>query len=150
MSKPVKTELLWLAAFALLSTLIVGIATGFGFNTLDIKLHDTYFVVRSAHAVKLLTLIFVLGRFVCWMTNRITERYVVLAILFSIVNAIVGLFVIILTYFSIGGIAAFRQSYPGTDMSGNFILPGICFSVLVVQVVVEVKMIAAVRRLVSR
>ena len=101
-------------------TLIIAIITSFKFSTLDLQFHDTYYVLDSFDAIKLLTFIFGFGRYFYLLTDIMTERYAILTLLISIVNAIAGLFVLIGAYFSIETIVTFRKMHPGIDFSAHF------------------------------
>lgn len=140
-----KAETIWWIGFGLLSTLIIGTITGFKFSSLDIQLHDTYYVLQSFDAIKLLTLIFGVGRYFYLLTGIMAERYAILALVISIINAIAALFVMIGTYLSIETIVTFTRMYPGIDLSGHFLLPAIFIGLLAVQAIVEVKMIGKLR-----
>ena len=144
-----KTELIWWIGFGLLSTLIIGIVTGFEFGSIDVQLHDTYYVFGSFDAIKLMTLITGIGRYCYLLIDIITERYTILALLISIINPIVGLFVLIATYFSIETIVTSRQLYPGIDLSVHFLLPGVFVTLLTVQAIIEIKMILKLRALLA-
>ena len=144
-----KTELVWLMGFGLLSALIVGIVTSFRFNTLDIQLHDTYYVVESFDAIKLLTFALVFGRYFYLLIDIMTGRYPILTLLISIINPIVGLFVLIGTYLSIETILTSRKMYSGADFSVLLLLAGIFLALLTVQALLEVKMIVKLRALLA-
>jgi hypothetical protein len=109
-----KEQLIWWAGFGILSAIVIGIVTGFKFNELDIQLHDTYFVLQSRDAIVLLTLAFGFGRYFYLLADLISSRFKILALIMSIINAIVGLFVIIITYLSAEGFITFQQTYRGT------------------------------------
>jgi|GEM_PF-4597006 hypothetical protein len=136
-----KKELIWWTAFGLFSTLIIGTVTSFKFSKLDIQVHDTYYVFEPIDAIKLLTIIFGLVRYSYLLTDIITDRYKILALFISIINAIVGLFALMGAYLSIEAIMSFKKMYPDNDFSGHFLLTGIFLGLLTMQIIVEVKMI---------
>lgn len=146
----IKTELIWWSSFALLSTVLVALVTGFKFGTLDIQLHDTYYVVESADAIKLLTSIFGFGRYFYLLVDIIAERYLILALIICIINVLVALFVVIGAYLSIEAIGTSRRLYPDMDSSAHFLLPVIFMGLLAVQTLVEIRMIKKLRKLVVR
>ncbi|MFM7852825.1 MAG: hypothetical protein ACKO96_13145, partial [Flammeovirgaceae bacterium] len=59
----------------------------------------------------------------------------------SMVNVIVGLFVVMATYLSIETIVVYRKMHQGTNFSAYFLLPSILLALLAVQTVIEIKMI---------
>lgn len=144
-----KEELIWWIPFALLSTLLVGLVTGFKFGTLDIQLHDTYYVLESSMAIKLLTLTFGFGRYFYLMTDIIAERHMILALIICIINALAGLFIVIGAYFSIEVIGTSRKLYPDMDLSAHFLLPVIFMALLAVQTIVQIRMIKKLRKLMA-
>jgi hypothetical protein len=96
-----KKELIWWTAFGLFSTLIIGTVTSFKFSKLDIQVHDTYYVFEPIDSIKLLTIIFGVGRYSYLLTDIITDKYKILALFISIINAIVALFTLMGTYLCI-------------------------------------------------
>lgn len=144
-----KTELIWWMGFGLLSTLMIAIVTSFKFGSVDVQLHDTYYVVESFEAIKLLTLIAGIGRYFYLLIDIMTERYPILTLLVSIINPIAGLFVIMGTYLSIETIVTSGKMYPGIDFSVYFLLPGILLALLTVQAIIEVKMLWKLRALLA-
>lgn len=145
--RKMKRQIIWWAAFGLLSTLIIGTITSFKFSRLDIQVYDSYYVFESIHGIILLTLTFGFGRYFYLLTDLISDRYKIFALLISIINAIVGLFIIMWTYMSIETIMTFKKMYPDTDFSGHFLLSSIFLGLLTVQTVVEIKMIKKLRGL---
>lgn len=144
-----RSELIWWIGSGLLGTFIIAIITGFKFGTLDLQFHDTYYVLDSVDAIMLLIYIFAVGRYAYLLTDIMTERYPILTLLVSIMNAIVALFVLIAAYFSIETIVTFRKMYPGNDFSSQLLLPGIFIGLLTVQAIVEVKMLGKLRALLA-
>jgi hypothetical protein len=136
-----KKEIIAWGALGILSVVIVGIATGFKFSKLDIQLYDTYYVLTSKDVILNLTWILGLARYFYLLTDLLADRYKILALLFSIINAIAVLFTILWTYFSIEEAMTFRRLYPDTDISGRFLLPGIFIGLLIMQTIIEIKMI---------
>lgn len=150
MPKPnLKTELVWLIALALVSTLIIGIATGFRFHTLDIQLHDTYYVFGSFDCIKMLTVLLFVGRGLYLLTDILTNQYLLLALIIVIVNAIAALFILIGTYLSIQAILTLRTMAPHVDLSGYFLIAGLLVGILAVQTIVEIRMIRKLRGLLA-
>jgi hypothetical protein len=142
-----KRDLIWWAAFGLLSTLIIGAVTSFKFSKLDIQLHDTYYVFESIDGIKYLTLIFGLSRYIYLLTDIMTDKYKILALIISIINVITGLFVIIATYRCVETILTFKKTSPDVDFSGNFLLLSLLLGLLTVQTIIEVKMIRKLKEL---
>jgi hypothetical protein len=134
-------QLIWWIGFGILSVLIVGTVTSFKFSTVDMQLHDTYYVLTSKDAIVLLILIFVMGRYLYLLTDLLSERYKILALFFSIINAIAGLFVIMLTYLSVESVITSKKMSPDIDFSGHFLIPGIFIGMLIVQIILEIKVI---------
>lgn len=120
---------------------MIGAATSFKFSDLDIQLHDTYYVLTPKDAILNLTWILGLARYFYLLTNLLADRYKILALPFLIINAIAGLFVIILTYLSIEELMTIKKLYPDTDVSGHFLLPSIFIGLLIMQTIIEIKMI---------
>lgn len=138
-------QLIRWAALTLLSTLIIGVTTGFQFSKLDIQLYDTYYVFESFYGIILLTLVFGTGWNFYLLTDLITDRYKILALMLSIINIIAGLFVLIGAYFSIKAVMALQKINSGTDLSGYFLLPTVLIGLLIVQIIVEIKLIRKLR-----
>ena len=137
----VKKELIWWTAFGLLSTLIIGTVTSFKFSRLDIQVYDTYYVFESIDGIKLLTIIFGLGRYSYLLIDIITDKYKILALIISILNAITGLFIVIMTYLSIETILTSNKNYPDIDFPGHFLLSAILLGILTVQTIIEINLI---------
>lgn len=144
-----KSELIWWSALALLSTFIIGVATGFRFNTVEIQLHDTYYVFRSFDCIKMLTVILILGRGLYRLTDMLTDRYLILALILLIVNAIAGLFILIGAYLGIDAIMTMRTSNPHVDLSAYFLICGILIGIFTTQAIVEVRMVKKLRGLLT-
>jgi hypothetical protein len=134
-------QLIWWIGSGILSVLIIGALTSFKFSTLDIQLYDTYYVMTSKNAIVNLTLIFILGRYLYLLTDLLCERYKILAVIFSIINAIAGLLIVMITYISIESMITLKKSYPDTDFSGHLLLSGIFIGLLIMQTIIEIKMI---------
>src|SRR5690349_14677115 len=93
-----KSEWKWLAAFALMSTLVIGLMTDFKFGDLEIQLYDTYYVFDAVRALLFLTIMFWTIKNLYMLVDLMTGRYVVMALIVSIVSPLIGLFMIILFY----------------------------------------------------
>jgi hypothetical protein len=71
----------------------------------------------------------------------ITEKYKIFALIFSIINAIVGLFTLIVACLSIETIPMYAGSYPDINFSGHLLVTIILLGVLAAQIIVEIKMV---------
>lgn len=125
---------------ALLSVLVFGVATKFGFGPLNVQWHGTIYVLDSLDGIKFLTIFFVIGRSFFLLINLITENYRVLALILSIINGIAGLFVVILFYINMEATFNMRQTQPAMDLSGNILLSVLLLGVLTCQIILQVKM----------
>jgi hypothetical protein len=102
-----KNEWKWLTAFAIISILIIGLMTDLRFNDLDIQIYDTIYVVNPLRTFVFLTLILWTTKNFYVLAALMTGRYMVIALIVSIVNPLVGLSAFILFYMnSAGGIVA--------------------------------------------
>ena len=134
-----KREIIWwLGAFAL-STLMIGIATDFSFKTLDIQLHDTYYVFNSFGAVKWLTIIFIIGRNFHLLIEMLISKRVLFAFLVSLINPVGGLFVLLIlnqliTLLKNLGVNPIQNG-------GTLLVVIILFLIFLYQIIVEVKAI---------
>jgi heme/copper-type cytochrome/quinol oxidase subunit 1 len=144
-----KSELISWIALALVSTFIIGLATGFRFDTLDIQLHDTYYVFGSFDCIKMLTVILIIGRGLYRLTDILADRYLILALILVIVNAIAGLFVIIGTYLGVEAIITMRTTNPHVDLSAYILISGILVGIFTTQAIVEVRMVKKLRGLLA-
>jgi hypothetical protein len=136
-----KRELFYWVVFALLSALIIGVITGFKFGELDIQMHDTYYVFSSFNGVKSLTLFLGTGRYFYLLLDIITEKYKIITLFLSIINAIVALFTLIVAYLSIETIPMYTGTYPDINFSGHLFVTIVLLGVLAAQIIVEIKML---------
>lgn len=132
-----KNEWKWWAGFGLISMLVVGIISEFRFGALDIRMHDTYFVIHSIRAIFYLTAILGTIRNLYFLVDLLTSRYKIMALLISIINPIVALFTIIILYFDIQGITVSQEIHPETNLSGQLIVPVILVGVIGFEIVLE-------------
>ena len=106
-----KNEFKWLTAFAMISILIIGLATNFKFQDLEIQLYDTYYVFEPVRAFIFLTIMLWTIKNLYMLVDLMTGRYAVIALIVSIVSPLIGLFIIILFYINftgkIGPVSAF-------------------------------------------
>jgi hypothetical protein len=136
-----KRELFYWVVFALLSALIIGIITGFKFGELDIQMHDTYYVFSSFNGIKSLTLFLGTGRYFYLLLDIITEKYKIITLFLSIINAIVALFTLMVAYLSIETLPMYTGTYPDIHFSGHLFVTIILLGVLAAQIIVEIKMV---------
>ena len=136
-----KNEWKWLAIIGVISILIIGSTTDFTFRDIKIQLLDTYIVLSSFN-----TILFLTGA--CYiMTNSfrivdlITDRNIVMAILVSIVNPLVGLFTAILLYYNIDMLFRFKKIYPGMDSTGQLGLIFILSGIMALQTILEIRVL---------
>jgi hypothetical protein len=144
-----KRELFYWVVFALLSALIIGVITGFKFGELDIQMHDTYYVFSSFNGVKSLTLFLGTGRYFYLLLDIITEKYKIITLFLSIINAIVALFTLIVAYLSIETIPMYTGTYPDINFSGHLFVTIVLLGVLAAQIIVEIKMVRKLNTLLS-
>lgn len=105
-----------LIVFGLASLLVTGLMTRFEFGDVEVQMHDIYFVIGPIKAVIFFTCIFWIIKNAYLVLEIITERYKILAIFLAIINPLVALFIIILTYLNVKMVAG----YDGVSPDGNF------------------------------
>lgn len=131
-----KHELKWLIPFGMLSILIVGILTDFQYR----KFEDDYFISRPFEAVLYLTLLFLSIKNLYLFIDIVTKKYDVLAVFISIINPLIGLFVIIFMYMKIQSLMVFNGSYADHDLAAQIMLVIFLSVVFVLQVLLEISM----------
>lgn len=139
-----KKELAWWLGFGLFGMMMIGLFTRFQFHPLVFEELDTYYVLEAQWGILLLTILLVIGRYVYLIVDLLTNRYKILAVFVSIVNPAVGLFVAMFLYFSVSSILKFERMFRGykdADFSGHYLLLCVLTACLVIQTIVEIKMI---------
>jgi hypothetical protein len=133
-----KNELLWWITFGLISTLTLVLLTGFQFYSLDFQVYNTYYVVESTQAIQWLIFVMGMGRYVYQLISIMVERYRMIALLIAIVNPIGALFVSVIIFLGLKPILAFNRE---PNFAGHYFLLLILGGILIMQIIIEVKMI---------
>lgn len=142
-----KKEIIWWVALAALSTLIIGVSTNFRFGRLDVSFHDTYYVFDSLFSIKALTLLFGFCRYLYFLIDIIAERYKIFALFIAILNAIFAVFVTIAAYVSVESFISYSEKYPNINLPGNVLMASTLFGILIIQAIVEVKILGKLNAL---
>lgn len=134
-----KTELKWLTVFALVSVCIIGVMTDFTYRNLEIQMHDTYFVVDPLKGFIFLTFTLWTIKNLYLLVDLMTDRYKIIAVLVSIINPLIALLILILTYWNIQSFLTLRETYPAIGFS-RVIVP-VCFlaGVIGLQALIEIR-----------
>lgn len=136
-----KTELKWLAAFALVSAFIIGVMTDFTFRNMDMQMHDTYFVIDPVNGSIFLTFTLWTIKNLYLLVDLMTDRYKIIGVFVSIINPLIALLILIMTYWTIQSFLTLRETYPAIGFS-RVIVP-ICFvaGVIGLQALIEIRIL---------
>jgi hypothetical protein len=140
-----KLELIWWTGFLTVALIAVGQTTAFNFGDIDIQLHDTYYVVPSWLGILVLLTILGLLRVLTKFADRLSDRSRLLALLISIVNGLLGLFLIGLICMAIFNLIQVKQWYPDLDISNYIGIIAVLISLLLLLTIIEVKTIRKLR-----
>jgi hypothetical protein len=124
-----KKELKWLAGFALVSILIIGLMTEFKFKYVEIQQYDTYYVFNPITSILYLTGILWMVKNMYLTVDFLTTQYKIIALFVSIINPLLGLFIVLLMYLNFNG-----QLIPANILVGIFAL----------QIILEIRMLKKV------
>jgi heme/copper-type cytochrome/quinol oxidase subunit 1 len=136
-----KKELTWWIAFALVAIFVAGQMSDFRFSTVDIQLHDTYYVLPAYFAVLFIFIFLGLLRGLVYLTEILTERSRVFAWIVIVLNGSLSLFWIFLIYNSTITYLDLRQWYPELPASNYLATLMVMLAALVLMIVVEFRTI---------
>jgi hypothetical protein len=142
-----KKEWKWLVAFALISLGVIGFMTQFRFKDLEIQRYDTYYVINAFRAIFYMTLILWTSKNLYLLVDLMTTRYTVVAIVVSVINPLVGLFMCMLIYFNMAALITFKQTYPNISLIGHIIPVAIVVGIVFLQAIIEIRALKKVRAL---
>lgn len=131
-----ETELKWAGGFLFVTVVLVGLITEFRFNSIELQLHDRYFVFGAAGTIFRLTFTLYTIKNLYQLVDIITLKYRVLALLFAIVNPIAGLVLLVFTIM----IGMLNLTFP-IEGNPSPIFSGLILSILLLQVFLEIKMV---------
>lgn len=140
-----KQELIWWAGFVFVAVIAIGQMTAFNFGTIDIQLHDTYYVVPSWLGILVVLIILGLLRGLTKLADRLSNRSRLLAVMISIINGLVGLVLIILICMAILNLVQVKERYPDLDISNYTGIIIIMISLLLLLTVIEIMTIKKIR-----
>jgi hypothetical protein len=140
-----KRELIWWAGFLVVAFISVGEMTTFKFHYIDIQLHDTYYVVPSWLGIVIVLIILGLLRGVTKLVDRLSDRSRPLAIAISIINALVGIVLIVLICLVTVNLIQVREWYPDLDISNYIGIIAILISLLLMLTTIEIKTVKKLR-----
>lgn len=140
-----RREWIWWIIFGVVGILAVGLMTDFQFDKLEIQQHDTYYVLDSLIAIFFIAVILGTIRCSLLIVDLITDRYKILAILISIVNPVIGLFIIFLIYFSVQRLIFFKTTYPDINLFNEVVPLVFLAGLIVLQVVIEIRTIRKIK-----
>lgn len=126
-------------AFAAISVFIIGSLTDFKFKDLQIQIHDTYFDVDPIHAIYIMTLTLWTIKNFYLLVEVMTHKYRIIAVFVSIINPLIGLFMLMLIYISVQGLITSRQMYPEGQFTAEIIPICIMVGVIALQTIIEVR-----------
>lgn len=93
----------------------------FRFGELTIQRHDTYLMMNSVRAIIYLTVSPGTVRNLFLLTDFVTGRYKIIALLVAIINPIVALLLIMLVSMEVQAIMGFREIYPDINLLNNWL-----------------------------
>jgi heme/copper-type cytochrome/quinol oxidase subunit 1 len=140
-----KQELIWWTGFVVVAVIVIGQMTAFNFGTIDIQLHDTYYVVPSWLGIFLVLIILGLLRAFTKLADRLSNRSRPLAIMISIINGLMGVVLFILICMAVLNLVQVKEWYPDLDISNYIGIIMIMISLLLLLTVIEIKTIKKVR-----
>jgi hypothetical protein len=131
--------------FGVLGTLVAGLLTNFQFNEIDFQVHDTYYVLESVIVIFLAIITLGLCRYFYKLTYILANRFRGFALFVSIVNPIIASFFMFLIYTNMRAISAFKEMNQNFDFTGRYIVLSIFFTIVVLQVVIEIELVKKLR-----
>ena len=140
-----KRELIWWTGFLIVAVIAIGQMTAFEFGTVDIQLHDTYYVLPSWLGILVVLTILGLLRGLTKLADRLSNRSRLLAITISIINGLLGLILIVIIYLAILNLIQVKEWYPDLDISNYIGIIVIMLSLLLLLTVIEIKTIKKLR-----
>lgn len=140
-----KRELIWWTGFVVVAFIVIGQMTAFTFGTVDIQLHDTYYVVPSWLGVLVILTILGTLRGLTKLADRLSDRSRLLAIVISILNGLLGLGLIILISVAILNLIQIKEWYPDLDISTYIGVIVVLISLLVLLTIMEIKTVRKLR-----
>ena len=141
-------DIKWIISLLGSMTVLVGIMTDFTFRDLAFQLHDTYFVFGSFYFIVYGTAIIYTIRNLFLLIDLLAERYKVIALLISIINPLVALFLLIVLYLGVHSVAELRSNYPGISLWSRLVPVVFLVAFLIGQVIVEVRMLRKLREVI--
>ncbi|HEU5145066.1 MAG TPA: hypothetical protein VFT90_00055 [Chryseosolibacter sp.] len=140
-----KTEIKWIGGLLISMVLLAAIMTDFTFRDLEFQSHDVYFAIQPYHFVVYgaATLYTIKNLFL--LVELITERYRIVALLISIINPLIAVFLIFILYLGVRSFLVFGDNYPEIGLAGR-LLPLVALSALLIgQMIIEVRMLRKLR-----
>jgi len=139
MQPNLKNEWKWVLGFGFLSFLLIGLMTNFKFKDFEFQFHDTYYVFDSLTAFQYLTASIYIVRVGYMLFDLMTDRYRIFAFVVAFVNPIVILLMTILAFFFVQNIFVSSDSYVNRNLISPLIPALLIISLIVIQIIVEVK-----------
>jgi len=139
-----KGEWKWILACGAVSLTLVGFITGFRYQEFELQFHETYLVLRPDHAVYHFAIALWMARSCYLLLDLFTRRNPVAALVFSIVNALVTLFVAIVLALNIAML--FDGDGQPSGLSGLIAATVILTGILGLLVVLEFLALKSVRQ----
>lgn len=140
-----RREIIWWTVFFALVILIVIRIVHFTDNDV-IHFYDTYNIIPSLLAILIIIGISTLTKTTNKMTDRLMAKSKAIVVSVLIVNALLGLILIFLTYISVFNLFQIREWYPGLDISNYIAIVVVMATVFYLVTLTEIKAIKKVTK----
>lgn len=140
-----RREIIWWTVFFALVILIVIRIVHFTDNDV-IHFYDTYNLIPSLLAILIIIGIPTLTKTTNKMTDRLMAKSKAIVVSVLIVNALLGLILIFLTYISVFNLFQIREWYPSLDISNYIAIVVVMTTVLYLVTLTEIKAIKKVTK----
>lgn len=144
-----KSELKWLAGYVVGSALGVGLMTDFRFSPIQIQLYDTYYEFEASQAIQYAVAACFMIRGSYLAADLLTTRYRILALFVSIINPILALILIIITFSGVQSFVTLREAYPGTSLLRILVPLFAIGTAVALQVLIEIRMIRKLKEILA-
>ena len=143
-----RKELTWISTIIAFSILLVTVSTSFQFHSIDVQLHDAYFVLEPAHVIIFLSIVLIIGRYIFQLILFFVNRSAPFAIAVAMIMPVILYFIGAYVYLMLSIVSIVTDSYPEASIRQNtWIVYTPCLIFALSLIVIE---IIAIRKIVRK